>query len=173
MLLISNNSLRKEFSSVGFLLDELCVAAATREPDRFLEFQSECLQRFLPNFKFVGSWVNIRKINCTTGDSLTVEFTQTRETEKGLSKLYLENQHLDPIRKARVSLIGAAVNDSFFNRLEAFNNSKFDQRYKKPVGLGETFLLSYPIPFKTEFFSFLDLIVDMEIHSGVLLQGTN
>ena len=151
MLLLSTNLRRKRFSSVDFLINELAANAEQYKARDFHQFQVDLLREFLPHFLFFGSWVTLKEIDLDTGITIDISKNYLIETEQNLVGLYLENQGIDPIRKCRTKIYGTAINESMYMNYDLFEESDFFRKYKKVAGIGETFLISYPVPFQPRF----------------------
>ncbi|NNF76590.1 MAG: hypothetical protein HKN05_01045 [Rhizobiales bacterium] len=142
--------IRTTFSK-RFLLNELQDAACKCDDAEFAKFHQESLRHLLPGFDPKVLSVCVQQIS-QDGFFLAAESYRSVNIDPSAILLYREVHCYDDVFPHSWSNLGTAVFNTDFKSLEEWNDTRFYQEFKSPLGLYHAVLLTYPLPFATEKF---------------------
>lgn len=142
--------IRNTFSS-RFLLQELKPAACKCDDGEFAKFQQQSLRHLLPGFDPQILSVCVQEIS-TDGVFQGAESYRSVNIDSSAYILYREVHCVDEVFPHSWSNPGTAVFNTDFKSLDEWNDTRFFQEFKSPLGLYHAVLLTYNLPYSTEKF---------------------
>ncbi len=137
--------------STRFLLQELQDAACKCDDAEFVKFQQESLRQLLPGFDPQALSICVQRIS-KDGFFQAAESYRSVNIDPSAYLLYREVQCADDVFPHSWSNPGTAVFNTDFRSLDEWDDTRFYQEFKSPLGLYHAVLLTYQLPYSTEKF---------------------
>ncbi len=147
----------KHTFSSRFLFHELLEAVCKSDDFAFAKFQQEAMRHLLPGFDPRLLSVCVQKIS-SGGKFLAVECYRSVNIDPSAPLLYREVHSDDDVFPYSWSNPGTAVFNTDFKSLDEWDDTRFYQEFKSPLGLYHAILLTYRLPFSSE--KFMKFIYD-------------
>lgn len=141
----------KSTFSARFLFRELLEAAYKTDDLAFAKFQQESLRNLLPGFDPKALSVCVQEIS-GNGTFLAAECYRSVNIDPHAVSLYREVQCDDDVFPYSWSNPGTAIFNTDFKSLAEWDDTRFYQEFKSPLGLYHAVLLTYRLPFASQKF---------------------